>query len=174
MNHPIYIIVATDRNNGIGIRGDLPWRLKKDLKFFQETTTKTKNPDRQNMVIMGRTTWESIPEKHQPLKNRHNVILTRNPDYKAEGAAIYHSLDEAIASADDQIENIFIIGGGKVYAEAINHPQLTGIYVTRIDSEYNCDAFFPKIPKNFSETKNLGKVSEDRVSFEFLFYKLNR
>ena len=172
-NHDIYIIVATDENLGIGKDGKMPWHLKEELKYFANVTTKTENPDNQNMVIMGRTTWESIPVQHRPLKNRKNVVLTRNPDYVADGAEIFHSLEDAIASADYSTEKIFIIGGAQVFKEVMNGPDLDGIYLTRIEGEFECDTFFPEIPEEFGEPASLGGVEEDAISYQYLFYKKN-
>ncbi len=173
MNQKIYIIVATDENLGIGKNGKMPWNLKDELKYFQKVTTKTTNSDKQNMVIMGRTTWESIPEQHRPLKNRKNVVLTRNTNFKVDGANVINSMDDAIASADDTIENIFIIGGASVYKQAIDSIDLDGIYLTQIHKEYECDTFFPEIPNNFKKPISLGGVEEDEVSYEYLFYGRN-
>lgn len=170
MNHKIYIIVAAEENFGIGKNGVMPWNFKNELKHFQDVTTKTGNPDKQNMVIMGRTTWESIPEKHRPLKNRRNVVLTRNADFNLNGAKVFNSLDEAINSADDTIENIFIIGGASVYRQAIEDSRLDGIYITKINKSYDCDTFFPQIPSNFNEPVTLGGAEEDDVNYEYLFY----
>lgn len=168
--HHIYLIVAADENMGIGKDGKMPWDLKEEMKYFTETTTKTDDSTRQNMVLMGRTTWEAIPENYRPLKNRVNVVLTMNPDYKAEGAKVMHSLDNALGSADSGIEKIFIIGGGYVFKEFINDERLDGIYLTRINGDFECDTFFPEIPDHFEDEVKLGGAEEDNISYEFLYY----
>src|SRR5689334_17373843 len=85
----INIIVAASDNNCIGRNNDLPWNLPTDLKRFKEITSG-------HIVVMGRKCWESIPEKYRPLPKRTNVIITRNKDYKAEGAHVRHDLHEAL------------------------------------------------------------------------------
>lgn len=170
MSYPVYIIVAVDQNLGIGKEGQLPWKLKKEMKYFAATTTKTTNPKKQNMVIMGRTTWESLGPKYQPLKNRKNIILTSQKDFKAQGAYKANSLDEALKFADNKTETIFIIGGAKVFEQAINLPELKGIYLTKIHHNYDCDTYLSKIPLRFSKTKKLGSDQEGTIKFDYLFY----
>ena len=75
------IVAACGKSLGIGLNGELPWRLTSEMKYFAETTTKTKDPSKINAVIMGRKTWESIPMKFRPLKNRYNIILSRQANY---------------------------------------------------------------------------------------------
>ena len=163
----IYIIVAVDEENGIGKNSQLPWNLKKDMKHFVEITTKTKNPKKINAVMMGRTTWESIPEKYRPLKGRKNIVLTSNNNYKAKGASISNSLDKAFSLITPEIEKVFIIGGGKVFEETITHPKLTGIYITKVHGKFDCDTFFPKIPKKFSLVKKLGSDEENSTKVDY-------
>lgn len=169
MNHPIYLVVAVDRNFGIGKDGKLPWRFKNEMKFFKKITSETTDHDKQNLVIMGRTTWESIPEKFRPLPGRKNAVLTSQSDYRAIGANIYHSLNEALESVDETTEKIFIIGGAKVFNEAISTPDLTGIYLTKIDSVFDCDTFFPQIPEGFSELA-LTEEIENGVKINYVYY----
>lgn len=167
----VYIIVATDKNNGIGIDGKLPWKLKKDMQFFKDTTSEVWGEDAQNMVVMGRKTWESIPEKFRPLPDRHNVILSRNKSYKAEGAKTVFSLGEALRDAemDEKIENVFIIGGAQIFEMALD--MADGIYLTKIDKEYECDTHLPELPERyFPEPERLGSEEEDGVSYSFEFY----
>ncbi len=171
MKHKIYHIVATDEKNGIGKNGKLPWHLPGDLKFFQRTTTETQNLDKMNMVIMGRTTWESIPEKHRPLRGRVNVVLSRNPDYKAQGAVVFGSLEDAITSADENIETIYIIGGASIYKNSIDNANLTGLYITKIHKTFDCDAFYPNIPSYFSTITQLGNGEDENISYEFLLFE---
>ena len=170
MKKNIYLIAAADVKNGIGIKGKLPWKLKKDMAFFKKKTIKTQDANKLNMVVMGRTTWESIPKEHRPLPARKNVVLTRKKDYIAEGATVVNSIDETIKKAGERIEAIYVIGGAKVYEQFIKRRDLTGIYLTKIAKEYKCDAFFPKIPPSF-KPKRLRTAEEDGIRFEFLLYK---
>lgn len=170
MTKPTYLVVAVDQDFGIGINNTLPWKLKDDMRFFQQTTSETKDPDKQNLVIMGRKTWESIPENHRPLPNRKNVILTRNPDYQVEGAEIFHSLEEALNQDWKDIETIFIIGGAQIFAESMKLPNLTGIYLTQIFKTYDCDTYFPELPDDFMEYEKLGEVEEGGVAYEYRLY----
>ncbi len=169
-NHNLYIIVATDQELGIGKDGKMPWHLKNELKYFQEVTSKTEDPEKQNMVLMGRTTWESIPKDHRPLNGRKNVVLTRNQEFEADGAEIAYSLDEALDKADSSIENIFIIGGGKVFNEVMSLPMLDGIYLTHIHDIFECDTYFPVIPERFGEPVNMGGSEDDETKYNYLFY----
>jgi dihydrofolate reductase len=170
-NHKIYIIAAVDENFGIGKNKDLPWSFKKDMKHFLKITTQTIDKDKKNMVIMGKRTWESIPEKFRPLKGRVNVILARDKVINADGAKICNSIDDALNSADDTIENIFFIGGGTVYAQAMNLSNLSGVYLTHIDKKYECDTFFPKVPEKFKKVSLLGEEIENGVTLKYILYK---
>ena len=166
----IYIIVATDKNNGIGKDGTLPWHFSKDMDLFMNTTMETIEFGKKNMVIMGRKTWESIPEKFRPLQNRLNAIITRNSNYQAKDALICGSLGEAIRKAElnEEVESIFIIGGSEIYEMAIDIAN--GIYKTEIDAEYECDTFFPDHKSQYVLQDKLGGEDEKGVHFEFNFY----
>lgn len=167
--HEIYIAVAVDENNGIGKDNKLPWAFKKEMRYFTNLTTKTDDPKKQNMVIFGQKTWESLPEKYRPLPNRRNIVLTFDKNYEARGAEVATSFDEAFALADNKTERIFILGGGSVYKAMIENPRLTGVYLTKIHHVYDCDTFFPEIPKKFSQQK-LGSEEEDGIKFDFLLF----
>lgn len=167
----IYIIVAVDKNNGIGKDNKMPWHFKKEIEYFKDTTMETMEFGKKNMVIMGRKTWESIDEKYRPLEGRENVIISRNRDYKAEGATVYYSLGEALKMADnmEEIENIFIIGGAQIFELAL--PIANGIYLTRIDKVYDCDSFLPEVPERYLKTpERLGEETEKGVTYSFMFY----
>ena len=84
----IQLIVAMDSERGIGKNNDLMWHLAADMRFFKETTSG-------HIVVMGRKNWDSIPTKYRPLSNRENVVLTRNTDFSAEGATVFHSLEQS-------------------------------------------------------------------------------
>lgn len=170
MKHEIYLIVAVDKNFGIGKDGKLPWHFENEMRFFKNTTLKTEDSGKQNLLIMGRTTWESIPEKFRPLPGRKNAVLTGQVNYEAKGANTYQNLDEALHSADDLIEKIFIIGGAKVFNEALNLPNLKGIYLTKIDKEYSCDTFFPKIPEKFTSS-SLTNDKENGTNIDYFLYR---
>lgn len=166
----IYLIAAVDQEFGLGKDNELSWSLRKEMKHFTSVTKAVQIEDMRNAVIMGRNTWMSIPEKYRPLPGRHNVVLTRSTDFEAEGAQVAHSLEEALSIDDTNIETLFIIGGGAIYSQAIEHEWTDGIYLTHIEHTYDCDVFFPQIPERFSQVEELGRESEQGVDFTFKRY----
>lgn len=171
---PVYIAVAVDEKNGIGKDNTLPWHLKKELQHFKNVTTETEAPTKINAVIMGRNTWQSIPEKFRPLPARKNIVITSaDRDETFRGADIVKSLEEGIelAELDENIEKIFIIGGGMVFEGSLHHPLLTGIYLTRIHHNFNCDTFFPNVPAIFDKDLKIGHEQEKDIDFDFHLYE---
>jgi len=136
------LVVAADSNMGIGREGDLPWRLKGDMAFFREVTTDASSP----VVIMGRRTWESIPTRFRPLKNRHNIVLTRNQGYtlppNVDGMA---SFEDAVIHASRVGDRTFVIGGGHIYWAALAARNPCVVHLTEVAGEYECDTFLPKL-----------------------------
>ena len=133
----ISAIVAVSENNVIGKDNRLIWRLPADMKFFKDKTTG-------HCVITGRKNYESIPEKFRPLPDRKNIVVTRQKDYQAPGAIVVNTLDDAIAVAREQQETeLFIIGGGEIYRQAISLCDI--IYLTRIHANFEGDTFFPEL-----------------------------
>lgn len=169
--HQLFIISAVDQEHGIGKNGDLAWHFSSDMKHFKEITTNTSDPQKQHMVIMGKTTWISIPEKYRPLPGRKNVVLDFDPSFTADGAETATSFDEAFALADDSIESIFIIGGASVYKQMIDDERVDGVYLTRIEDVFDCDVFFPHIPDTFRIKQKLGDAVEKETSLGFYLYK---
>ena len=171
------MIVACDKNRGIGRDNDLPWNLPTDMKYFRTTTSSPRDEDgnvcMQNAVIMGRRTWESLPINYRPLPKRLNVVLSRNPDYHTEdGVLLSDSLDSALEKLDSyELGDVFVIGGGSLYADAINHPDCDKLYITEIDSVFDCDTFFPEVPKGFAEISRSAVIEENNVKYEFVVYQ---
>jgi dihydrofolate reductase len=129
----IVLIAAVARNGVIGRDNDLPWRLPEDLQFFRRTTMG-------HPVLMGRRNWDSLPAKFRPLPGRHNLVLTRNPDWQAEGATVVHSLAQALDRLGDA-PVLYVIGGGELYRLAL--PLADEIVLTEIDREVDGDVHFP-------------------------------
>lgn len=149
------IVVAVDSKRGIGKTGALPWRLKEDMKHFRELTTS----GGMNSVIMGRKTWESIPEKFRPLPGRTNIVLSRSsvPD----GAIALGSLDAAL---DVPAGRAFVIGGGQIYADAIGHPACAELVVTRVDGSFDCDIVFPHYEDRFQLDSVINRFVESGIN----------
>tara|TARA_B110000977_G_scaffold84695_1_gene113098 strand:+ start:10837 stop:11334 length:498 start_codon:yes stop_codon:yes gene_type:complete len=129
------IIIAIDEKYGIGQNNKLPWKCKSDLKHFKETTLG-------QILIVGRKTWESMPQKNI-LRNR-NVIVVSNTLQNNIGVHISHSLQEALNTAYQfkfKDQNVFVIGGVKLYEEAISHNDLECIHLTNVYGTYDCDTF---------------------------------
>lgn len=170
---PFSIIVAHDLNLGIGILNTLPWKLSGDMSFFKKTTSETKDEAKQNVVIMGKNTYESIPEKFRPLPNRFNIVLSKNSTLELPTNAIQHtSLDMALnwvttGPLADQLESIFVIGGSTVYKEAIQHPLCQKLIITKIHKLYDCDAFFPSYSHFSTESWRSEILNESSTIYRF-------
>lgn len=137
-NPIVSIVVAIAKDNVIGAKGGMPWKLSSDLKRFKRDTMG-------KPIIMGRKTWESIG---RPLPGRPNIIVTRNVDYIAEGATVVTSLDAALKFATEQcielnVGEICLIGGGQLYKEAFE--KADRLYVTHVMAKPEGDTWFPKI-----------------------------
>lgn len=133
----VSLIVAMDRNRGIGRDNDLMWHLPNDMRFFKETTEN-------QIVVMGRKNYDSIPEKYRPLPNRENVILTKNTAFEASNCSVFNSLDAALSAYEsDKNRKLFIIGGGQIYKLALDANILEEMFITHIDGDYEADTFFP-------------------------------
>ena len=134
------VVVAHDLSFGIGVNNELPWHCPADMQHFKTLTTGT-NQNERNTVIMGRKTWESIPEKYRPLPNRDNIVLS-NTLSEISNAKVASSLDQALTLANPNTK-IFVIGGAQIYKEAISHGNCDTLHVTKIFKHCDCDAFFP-------------------------------
>lgn len=170
---PFSIIVAVDAKGGIGRQNTLAWHLPADLKHFKEITTGTVDPAKENAVIMGRRTWESLPPKFKPLPKRCNIILSAQENLNVpDGISVFKTLDEALIFLDGKrnIEGVFVIGGAQVYAAAIGHPSLVKIFVTELQNIYPCDVFFPDLPHGFFPESDATFLQEKDITYRFVTY----
>jgi dihydrofolate reductase len=155
----IALIVAMTKNQVIGDRGGIPWKILEDMKLFKEKTTNYP-------VIMGKNTWNSIPEKFRPLPNRENIILSTTLGEQT-GASIAKNLSEALELAKKtNKEKVFCIGGAQIYSEML--PLANELNISWIKKEYLGDTYFPKI--NFSEWEEI----EEKEYTEFTYKKYLR
>ncbi len=156
------MIAAMDENQGIGIKNQLPWHLPGDYRHFVETTS-------DGTVIMGRKTWESLPDKYRPLPNRLNIVLSSQSNYDLpEGVLLAHSLDDALEKAEGKT---FVIGGAKLYAEAITHPNCQTLVLTEIYDQFDCDAFFPLVPSFYKVTQAGEEIEENGIHYRIFTYE---
>lgn len=159
----IAAIGAHDRS--LGKSNDLLWKIPADLDRFRALT-------RNHPVIMGRKTWESLPENRRPLPSRTNIVVTRQSDYAAPGATVANSLDSALAAAKDSAgsDEIFIIGGGQLFKESL--PVADTLYLTLIDAQKEADSFFPEYENIFTkETFREEGVSPDDINYAWINFE---
>lgn len=169
----ISIIAAIGKNRELGKDNKLLWHIPEDFKRFKDLTSG-------HVVIMGRKTYESLPEKFRPLPNRANIVVTRDMNFNAKGITVCHSIEEALQFAKQEktsavfplpsptaeVKEIFIIGGASIYEQGIKYADK--LYLTLVDKEYpDADAFFPE----YSEFKK--KVFEEdhkkgNIQFKFI------
>ena len=160
------LIVAVDKNWGIGCNNKLLVSIPSDMKFFRETTMG-------KVVVMGRKTLESFPNG-MPLKNRTNIVLTKNPSYQVKGATVLHSPEEVLEELNKyNDEDIYIIGGESIYRQFL--PYCKVAHITKIDHAYQADAHFPNLDEMPDEWE-ITADSEEQTYFdlEYTFLKYER
>lgn len=149
------LIVAADANWGIGRENKLLVSIPADMKFFRTTTTG-------KVVIMGRKTLESF-QGGLPLKNRVNIVITRDKNYKVKDAVVVHSIEEALEEAKKYPqEDVYVIGGDSIYKQML--PYCTKAHVTKIDFAYEADTFFPNLDED--EQWEVTERSEEQTYFD--------
>jgi len=161
----IGVVYARAKNGVIGRGGVLPWRIPEDARRFRELTTG-------HPVVMGRRTWDSLPDRFRPLPGRRNLVVTRSPGWHADGAEGAASLGDALGLAADAPE-VFVIGGAEIYAAAL--PLADELRMTEIDADVEGDTFFPPYDAaEFEETSRERLVSETGIPFSFVTYVRRR
>ena len=159
------LIVNVDQNWAIGYKGKLLVSIPEDMKFFRSETSG-------KVVVLGRKTLDTFPGG-QPLKNRTNIILSHNPDYKVKGAIVCHSVEEVLEELKKyNSEDVYIIGGDSIYKAFL--PYCDVAHVTRTDHVYDADAWFPNLEED-PEWVLTGE-SEEKTYFdlEFRFCRYER
>lgn len=159
------LIVAVDKNWAIGLGNKLLVSIPADMKFFRQTTTG-------KVVVMGRKTLESFPGG-QPLKNRTNIVITRDPAYQVKDGIVVSTIEEAVEELKKyKEEDIFVIGGESIYRQMF--PYCKTAFVTKIDHAYDADTFFPNLDE--MEDWKLTGISEEQTYFdlEYVFARYER
>jgi dihydrofolate reductase len=157
------VLVAAVADGGvIGRNGAIPWHLPEDVAHFRELTMG-------HPVVMGRLTWESIPERFRPLPGRRNIVVTRRPDWAADGAERAGSLDEALGLVADE-DVAFVIGGAQLYADAL--AVADELALTEVELAVGGDTFFPRWDRMvFFETARDQHVAADGTAYSFVTYE---
>ena len=159
------LIAAVDKNWAIGKDNSLLVSIPDDMKFFRQTTTG-------NVVVMGRKTLESFPNK-KPLKNRTNIVLTSDPNYQVEGAIVVHSLEELQEELKKyDSDRIYVIGGESVYRQLLD--QCDVAHITKIDFAYEADAWFPNLDENPEWEITADSEEQTYFDLEYYFYKYEK
>lgn len=159
------LIVAVDKNWGIGYENKLLVSIPDDMKFFRETTTG-------NVVVMGRKTLESFPGG-RPLKNRTNIVLTKDTSYDGKGAIVVHSEQELLMELEKyDSESIYVIGGESIYRMLLDKCDVA--HVTKIDYAYRADAHFPNLDEKPEWEVVADSDEQTYFDLEYKFYKYRK
>ncbi|UOO81271.1 dihydrofolate reductase [Uruburuella testudinis] len=155
----ITLIAAVAENGCIGADNQMPWHIPEDFAFFKRYTL-------EKPVLMGRKTWESLPRK--PLPGRRNIVISRRPDYAAEGAEPADSIQTALKMCSDARE-VIIMGGAQIYAETM--PLATDLRITEVKLMVPGDAFFPTITRDaWQEAGREAHISSNGTAYAFVHY----
>ncbi|XP_036341978.1 dihydrofolate reductase-like [Rhagoletis pomonella] len=177
------LIAAVCENFGIGFNGDLPWSLKSEYEYFTQTTKRRGDSTKQNVVIMGRITYLSIPKHQRPLIERLNVVLSTSmrPNELPGNVLLFPNLETAMWRLEQtdfcyKIETVWIVGGSGVYKEAMFSPRCHRLYITKIYQQFKCDVYFPEIPTAFKEIgpdpeTPRGVQEENGVQYEYKIWQ---
>lgn len=159
----VSLIWAMARNRVIGVENRLPWKLPADMRWFREKTMG-------KPIVMGRKTFESFGAK--PLPGRHNIIITRDANFKAVGATVVNGVEDALAAAGDA-EEVMIIGGAQLYAQML--PRAQRLYLTLVDAEPAGDALFPEINEQaWREVEREEHPADEKNPHAYSFIMLER
>ena len=160
----IALIYARAANGTIGKDGTMPWHLPEDLAHFKQLTSGCP-------VIMGRKTWDSLPERFRPLPGRRNIVITRQDDWSQNGAQRASSLPDALRFCE-QAPTVWVIGGAQIYAQAL--PLAERVEVTEIAQDFAGDAFAPVLGPEWQEAVREDHVSASGLPFRFVRYQRQR
>lgn len=163
----IALIWAEARGGVIGDDGTIPWHLPEDLAHFKQVTSG-------GTVVMGRRTWQSLPERFRPLPGRRNVVLTRDVDWSVEGADVAHSLDEILDATGrgDPSAPVWIIGGGEIYAQSM--PRASRLEVTELDLDVDGDTRAPAVDREVWSVADATEWLESRTGIRYRFVSYHR
>ncbi len=164
---PLSLIAAVARNGAIGRDNALLWHEPADQRHFRQTTQGL-------AVLMGRKTWDSLPERFRPLPGRRNVVLSRNPAWQASGAEVHAGLQAALQELAGAVAaRVFVIGGAELYAQAL--PLADELVLTEIDADLEGDSFFPAFDRRLFDTE-AGPAATGRggLAYRFVTYRRRR
>ncbi|QDY46662.1 dihydrofolate reductase [Planococcus glaciei] len=155
----ISLMVAHDPNRVIGKDNQLPWHIPEDLAYFKKHTIG-------KGIVMGRNTYESIG---RPLPKRRNIVVTRNPEYRADGIDVVHTLNEAVRLAEEQHEEVMVIGGEQIFRTIL--PQADRLYITLIKKEFDGDTFFPEYGPEWTVVSESEEQASGDIRFVYLVFE---
>ncbi|ETP70040.1 dihydrofolate reductase [Planococcus glaciei CHR43] len=155
----ISLMVAHDPNRVIGKDNQLPWHIPEDLAYFKKHTIG-------KGIVMGRNTYESIG---RPLPKRRNIVVTRNPEYRADGIDVVHTLNEAVRLAEEQHEEVMVIGGEQIFRTIL--PQADRLYITLIKKEFDGDTFFPEYGPEWTAVSESEEQASGDIRFVYLVFE---
>jgi dihydrofolate reductase len=163
----VSLIAAVSENKVIGKDNKLVWDLPRDMKFFMDTTLG-------HYIITGRKNYESIPEKFRPLKNRTNIIVTRQKKFLAKGAIVVHSLEEAFhLAAEAHQQEVFVIGGGEIYRQSMNRADR--LYITEVKAKFSGDTYFPYYYEaEWKEISRIQNLPDEKHAYPYNFVLLEK
>lgn len=161
----IAYVVAMDDNRLIGRENSLPWRLPDDMRWFRDVTLG-------KPCIMGRKTYDSLPDRFRPLPGRRNIVVTRNREYQAPGAEVVHSVEDALEAAGDA-EEVIIVGGADLFRRMM--PVVDRLYLTRVHGAAEGDIFFPEYDAaEWREMYRAEHTADERHPWAFTWLILDR
>jgi len=159
----IKMIVAMDKNRGIGNKNTIPWKLSQDMKYFRNMTIGQGN----NAIVMGKNTFLSI---NRVLPKRTNYVLSNSLTNVPNSLILVKTFDKLLLSLQDhKYDDIWIIGGQRMYNDFIKHKLATEIYITYIDAEYECDTFFPSITDDYV-LSSTNTIIDNSITLHFKKY----
>ena len=159
----LHLIYARARNGVIGKDNQMPWHLAEDLAHFKRVTLG-------QPVIMGRKTWDSLPARFRPLPGRLNIVITRQSDWRSDGALRAASIEDAMRLCGDA-PDAWIMGGAEIYRQA--EPLASTAVVTEIDADFEGDAFAPELGAQWQEVQREQHTTTSGLGFAFVTYQHN-